>query len=75
MNYEMIYAHSDNDIPGSLPLRANTDEQAINEVRAFVEDGFRNGTWGSIEFADGSGYICHNRYGRAEGCQLPAFVQ
>lgn len=74
MAYKMIYAHCDSDIPGSLSLSAQTDAQAINEVRDFVEDGFSNGTWGSIEFADGSGYICHNRYGRAEGCKLPAFV-
>lgn len=63
--YLARYAHSDADTPGELRLKARTDEEAVAEVVAFVEGGYRNGTWCNVELSDGTTYGAANRYGKA----------
>lgn len=74
MTYSMLYAHSNNDIPGSLVMDATTDEEAVKAVKKFVSDGYRNGTWASVDFANGSVYVCNNRYGEAKGAMLEPLI-
>lgn len=64
--YPAKYAHSQGDTPGSMTVIAGTDEEAIAEARKFVEKGFRNGTWITVDIADGF-YTAQNEHGSAVG--------
>lgn len=64
MTYTARYAHGDSGIPGDLTLAATSDPEAIAEVDALVADGYRNGTWATIELADGTVYRARNEHGR-----------
>ncbi len=62
--YTIRYGHSETDIPGQFKIHAATDQDAINEVNAFVKSGYRNGTWATMAITDGY-YAAHNEHGKA----------
>jgi hypothetical protein len=64
--YTAIFAHSDSDVPGKLTLDASNDVEAKAELKAFVESGYRNGTWANIELSDGAGFGYRNEHGKAK---------
>jgi hypothetical protein len=65
--YSARYGHNDSDVPGSLEFSATNDSQAVQELRQFVEDGFRNGTWAQVALSDGRSYGARNEHGQAIG--------
>lgn len=67
MTYQAVFGHDANAIPGRITLQASTDDQAIKEVRAFVADGNRNGTWANVQLSDGRVYGASNKHGEAVG--------
>lgn len=64
--YTATYAHNDGDTPGTIVLDATTDTEAVAEIREFVEQGQRNGTWASVALSSG-GYVARNQHGKAVG--------
>ena len=62
--YQALFAHGANDIPGVLDLDAKTDSEAKAEIDSFVVQGYRNQTWASIELSTGETYCRHNLHGR-----------
>lgn len=65
--YIAKYGHTDEAIPGTLELAANSDSAAIEEVREFVGGGYINGTWANVQLSDGRMYCCKNNHGDAVG--------
>lgn len=61
------YGHEDNCVPSTLELDATTDIKAIDEIRAFVVSGYRDGTWATVELSGNRVYTCRNDAGRAVG--------
>lgn len=64
--YPMIYGHDDGGTPGRTTLQAINDENAIDQARRFVADGYRNSTWATLELGE-SAYTAHNVHGQAVG--------
>lgn len=64
--YPAKYAHSPDDTPGAMTVIAGTDEEAMSKAREFVEKGFRNGTWITVDIENGF-YNARNEHGRAVG--------
>lgn len=58
-----IYAHADNDSPGSMTLHGTADDIKA-EAKEFVAAGFRNQTWMTVDFGS-SAYRVDNRHGKA----------
>ncbi len=65
--YNIRFAHSDTDRPGSFDISAQVDTEAVSAVRSFVAAGYRNGTWASILLRDGRTYVARNQHGKAHG--------
>lgn len=62
--YVMSYSHSPTgEWGGSLPLNATDDDAAKVEVRAFVAQGYRNGTSASVDLQAGGTYMCWDEHG------------
>lgn len=66
-SYSVRFAHSDSDVPGMLAMTAKTDAAFIEKLKAFVEDGFRNGTWANAELKSGAAVGYRNKHGKAVG--------
>lgn len=66
-SYSVRYAHSDSDVPGTLTMSAKTDAAFVEKLKAFVEEGFRNGTWANAELKSGAAVGYRNEHGKAVG--------
>lgn len=64
--YTAAYGHEENCTPGRITITASNRDEAIAQARKFVEDGFRNLTWISLDLGD-CGYAARNVHGRAVG--------
>lgn len=58
------YAHWPDDTPGTITLEG-TEYLIKVKARSFVEDGFRNKTWMTVDFGDHT-YSVRNVHGVAE---------
>lgn len=58
------YAHGPDDTPGTITLEG-TEYLIKVKARSFVEDGFRNQTWITVDFGDHT-YSVRNVHGVAE---------
>lgn len=58
------YAHGPDDTPGTITLEG-TEYVIKVKARSFVEDGFRNQTWMTVDFGDHT-YSVRNVHGVAE---------
>lgn len=65
--YQAAYAHSNESSVGQMFICADSDAQVMQDVRAFVRTGYRNGTWCNVELSDGRIYGCRNEHGEAVG--------
>ena len=64
--YPMIYGHDDGGTPGRTTVQAVTDEDAVEQARRFVGDGYRDNTWATIDLGE-SVYTARNVHGQAVG--------
>jgi hypothetical protein len=65
--YTIRYCHDDNCTPGTLEIEAASDAAAVEALRKFVRDGFRNQTWAMVDLGDGQIYGAHNSHGEVKG--------
>ena len=57
------FAHNANDIPGELVFEG-TEDEIKEQARDFVKEGFRDGTWISVDLGDHA-YAVRNILGKA----------
>lgn len=67
MGYTANFRHGDNGAWGTLALDATDDESAIEEVKEFVRQGYRNETTAGVDLQDGRHYQAWNQHGEAKG--------
>ena len=66
--YTATIGHQPDCIPGKLSIEALDDADAIRQVDAFVEDGYRNLTWANLSLQEREGaYAACNKHGLAVG--------
>ena len=58
------FAHNANDIPGELVFEGGAEDEIKEQARAFVKEGFRDGTWINVDFGDHA-YAVRNILGKA----------
>lgn len=68
--YTARFGHTEESIPGTIELSATSDSSAVIEIRQFVLNGYRNGTWANVQLSDGSVYCCKNEHGEAVGSHV-----
>lgn len=67
MTYTARYTEGSTTNTINLRLDAQSDEEAVAEIRKIVEAGFRNETSASVELSDGRIYGATNKHGTASG--------
>jgi len=63
MSYTATYSHGENNVGGTLTLKAKTDQQAMSEIKDFVQSGYRNETAASVDLSDGRLFQAWNSHG------------
>lgn len=72
MKYPIRHADASNDLPGTMTIDADDDQDAIRQTRAMVAAGFSGEAWASVALPDGRCYVARNVRGEAVGHHLPA---
>lgn len=64
MKYEVFYGHEIYCTPGILVWYADNEKTLKKELKKFVCDGYRNGTWISCVM-ESCVFTCNNKHGKA----------
>ena len=67
MEYIANFRHGETGNGGQLLLSAKNDEEAIEEIRAFVASGYRNETFAGVDLSNGDHYTARNEHGQVKG--------
>lgn len=62
--YTAKYGHDESGTPGRVEFEAGTQAEAIEQAKAFVRDGQRNGTWINMAI-EGGAFAAVNEHGEA----------